>query len=69
MQLMKTRYVTIILRVRLDESPHQGAPGGEISGSVQQAGRQEVRFFNSRQTLQAALQQVVNGEQEKSDQE
>jgi hypothetical protein len=58
---MKTRYLTFILRLRLDNQPPQDPAEEHISGSVQQVGLQDVFYFDSAEKFQQALQQLAAG--------
>ena len=57
---MNTHYLTFILRLRLDDRPTQTAAGETVSGSLQQAGQPEIRYFDTLEKLQQALEQMVD---------
>lgn len=57
---MNTQYITFILRLRLDDRDLQGLAGERVSGSLQQAGLQELHYFDSLEKLQEDLQQLVS---------
>jgi len=53
---MNTKYFTFILRLRLDAEAYQDPADRTISGSLQQAGSQEFRYFDSSDKLQEMIQ-------------
>jgi hypothetical protein len=55
---MNTHYVTFILRLQLNSSGTQGMIRG-IFGSLQQAGLQKIRYFDSPEKFQEALQELL----------
>jgi hypothetical protein len=57
--MMKTRYQTFILRVRLDEKSAQESHGDKISGSLQQVGLPEMLFFDSVEKLHETIHRMV----------
>jgi hypothetical protein len=56
---MQTRYVTFILRLRLDDQKPEDFPVDKICGSLCSIGLQETRYFDSLTKLQQALHQLV----------
>jgi hypothetical protein len=59
-KMLNTHYFTFILRLRLDDRPNSKASGEALSGSLQEAGRQEIRYFDSLEKLQQTLGQLVD---------
>jgi hypothetical protein len=59
--MMKTRYLTFILRIRLDESPSQEPAEGKILGSVQQVGFQEIYHFDTAAKFLDMMQSLAAG--------
>ena len=59
--MMKTRYLTFILRLRLDEPLSQDSARDRVAGSVQQVGRQEIFYFDSAEKFKETLQRLVVG--------
>lgn len=57
---MNTKYFTFIVRLRLDADASQDPAERTISGSLQQAGSQEFRYFDSPDKLQEMIQQLVD---------
>jgi hypothetical protein len=57
---MNTKYFTFIVRLRLDAEAYQDPADRTISGSLQQAGSQEFRYFDSSDKLQEMIQQLVD---------
>ncbi len=56
---MTTRYLTLILRLRLDNKNSQDSAAYQVSGSVQQVGLQEIVYFDSVEKFQETLQAMV----------
>ena len=56
---MNTQYLAFILRLRLDDRDSQEPAGDNVRGSQQQAGLQEIRYFDSPEKLQEVLHQLV----------
>jgi len=56
---MNTQYVSFILRLRLNERQSQDHVDHKVSGSVQQVGLQEIRYFDSAEKLKETLQQLL----------
>lgn len=56
---MHTRYVTFILRLRLDDQKSEEPSGDKICGSLCSIDLQEIRYFDSFRKLEQALQQLV----------
>jgi hypothetical protein len=57
---MNTQYLTLILRLRLEDGLSQDTGSGKVNGSLQQVGMQEIRYFDTVEKLQEALQGLVN---------
>lgn len=57
---MNTKFFTFILRLRLDADASQDSADRTISGSLQQVGLQEFRYFDSSDKLQEMIQQLVD---------
>jgi len=58
--MMNTQYLTLILRLRLDDHHSQDSTGEMVYGSVQQAGLEEIRYFDSLKKLQGTVKQLVD---------
>jgi hypothetical protein len=59
---MNTRYVTFILRLRLDDQKPEDVPGDKICGSLHSlhnVGLQEILYFDSLVKLEQALYKLV----------
>lgn len=56
---MNTQYLTFILRLRLDDRDAQEPVEDKVYGSLQQAGLQEIHYFDSIEKLHDTLQQLV----------
>ncbi len=56
---MNTQYITFILRLRLADRDFHGSAGEKVSGSLQQAGLQELHYFDSLEKLHEDLHQLV----------
>ena len=56
---MNTRYVTFVLRLRLDDQKPEDIPGEKIHGSLHQIGLQKIHYFDSLDKLEQALNQLV----------
>ena len=57
---MNTQYLTVILRLRLDDRPAQSTGPAGVYGSLQRVGLQEIHYFDSAEKLQEALQRLVH---------
>lgn len=55
---MNTQYITFILRLRLNGEGSQGMIHG-LFGSLQQAGLQNIRYFDTPEKLQETLQELL----------
>ncbi|HEY3475509.1 MAG TPA: hypothetical protein VGK56_12925 [Anaerolineales bacterium] len=56
---MHTRYVTFILRLRLDEEKPENISDDKICGSLHRIGLEEIHYFDSLLKLEQALYQLV----------
>jgi hypothetical protein len=58
---MPTQYLTFILRVRLEprQEAQEATPKHRLCGSLQQAGSDQVYYFDSIQKLQDALAKTL----------
>lgn len=56
---MHTRYVTFILRLRLDNQKPEDIPGNQLYGSLHQIGLQKIHYFDSFKKLEQALYQLA----------
>jgi hypothetical protein len=59
--MMKTHYRTFILRLRLDDLSSVESAEVHISGSVHQAGLQDVYYFDSVQKFLDTMHSLVDG--------
>jgi hypothetical protein len=59
--MMKTRYLTFILRIRLDEAFSREPSAGKIIGSVQQVGFQEIYYFDTAAKFLQTMQSLAAG--------
>lgn len=59
--MMKTRYRTFILRLRLDDLSSMESAVEHISGSVQQAGLQDIYYFDSAEKFLDTMHSLVAG--------
>jgi len=56
---MNTQYTTFIVRLRLDDNPNQLPLEARLSGSVQQVGLSQIRYFESIEKFQLTIQQTI----------
>lgn len=56
---MNTHYITYILRLRLDASGSLGMAERRVFGSLQQAGLQEIHYFDSTEKLHETLRELL----------
>jgi hypothetical protein len=56
---MNTRYLTFILRLRLDDTQIHISSRDELFGSVQQIGQQEIHYFDTVEKFEEALQKML----------
>lgn len=57
--MAKTRYLTFILRLRLDDPPSHKTDGDQVAGSVHQVGLQEIIYFDTVQKFQEVMHALI----------
>ncbi len=56
---MPTQYLTFILRVRLESEAPEETSEHRLAGSLQQAGSDQIAYFDSPQKLKEVLAQTL----------
>ena len=56
---MRTRYVTFILRLRLDDQTPEDISENRIYGSLHRIGLEEIHYFDSLLKFEQALYQLM----------
>lgn len=57
--MMKTHYLTFVLRLRLGDRRINETTVDQIAGSVQQVGQQEIVYFDTAEKFQQALRRLI----------
>jgi hypothetical protein len=57
--MVKTRYLTFILRFRLEDSHSHKTDTDQVVGSVHQVGLQEIIYFDTAQKFQEVMHELV----------
>jgi hypothetical protein len=57
---MNARYITFILRMRLENPGTKPLDGSRVRGSVQQAGQAQIRHFDSLAEIWAILRETID---------
>jgi hypothetical protein len=56
---MSTQYLTIILRLRLEDQNRSDPSEDRLCGSLQLVGLQKIHYFDTTEKFQETLQQLV----------